>query len=1261
MDIIKQQPPFPDTQILKSEKPNFQREPIEESVLSIVADTKREVDSSIENISKTVQIILNSLEDTGFENQMERAKKKASKPEKILKEIKDEFSQNENPSIDDISRILLISGSAIRDVQSWFAKNKHEIQSLLSLNENLRKKISDLSDRLVEEERKNFFTKIFREKARRAISEQQREVSSQIAQIEATLEERTVRAHQIKASVQEISDQHQELAINAAEQLFREVVKGNDLLKEKLTAPEVKRELNGELIAQRIMPELERLQAEGKITKEDAEEYLGILKAQLAEGFFSAWNDPIEKKEAVAIRIKKLDELRQKSGYNFSHIDQTVIKENFTPADNYYDRIFDFLIREMTKERIEELRDTLGGSLSPELQRKLGKITERIINPYSDGWITIDLEQEILDLNKLPTDDFERLKGMERWPIVKKFTRSPSLIPKEIFSRVEKVIIQRLFEEQLFPGGRESWDGTDAAGKIDCIGNPEALPLMLRHIEASGSGHTNVKIAYIMKRMMKESDPTELKQVLQSLPRSKRILLETLADENSYMSRFENLNSPFNICYLLQNGERTNKQEIYTKLLEDSGSSEKELREFYNLSGDKKILLERLKKVAELAGEDKKTVILNYFQELTYYVGPHNPDSLKIIDELAEDLEIPKSNLLVRCVDKFENPPKNQTLKKIVSPKDRDYSSFPLSLAKDKISLGDKFLEILAKIYKTKSLQSSALEREFYIEGLIMLKGKENGKAVLETLLGAYSGTKKDPSRMRRVFQLLSTLDSFGEYDFVVPSQDEIDRATQEITELQDQYSQTQNKAEKKIIKNRIETLNSDLQNLTGLKGIEDAMKQKVVEVACRRLELPQEYRDKIKNNLDELLKSGVFEIVPSLAGKYEGKNETEVQNLLRTITTHIIEGDFKSWRYAHERSEVQLAGLTEEQKEFWKATVEPITIDIELPEGEKGRRADELKAVQEIIRNAKEHILYSRPNFDFSKERARTLATKVSELTEKIKSASSEEEKKRLTLEKTTVQAEATLINGVLEIENASTRSFTRERMLTQARELRERITELNLPLAGLDIEQIEKVFTVGDIKSVTAYESDDALSLLKVGVEPQETCQSWRNGVFNECLLAYVADSNKKVLNVADGEGRVVARSIIKLTNQREENDFESKTQRTTLLIEKPYSLLPNIEVYRAFFRALLIKAQGLEASITFGKSSQGADGVERQSFDEATLQIFEEEARAFGYGMNEGRLDVFIPHSLNKYEYSDTLGGKISWFNRYQQLETITFEKS
>jgi hypothetical protein len=263
----------------------------------------------------------------------------------------------------------------------------------------------------------------------------------------------------------------------------------------------------------------------------------------------------------------------------------------------------------------------------------------------------------------------------------------------------------------------------------------------------------------------------------------------------------------------------------------------------------------------------------------------------------------------------------------------------------------------------------------------------------------------------------------------------------------------------------------------------------------------------------------------------------------------------------------VQLDGLTEEQKKFWKANIEPITIDVELSEEEKGRREAGWKVVQQMIRDVKEHILKLRPDFDFSRKRAQILGAKVQELTEQIESATSEDKKQRLALEKRKAQAEAALVNGFLEIENATPQSFTRERMLTLARELHERSAKLNLPLTGLDIEQIEKNFTVGDIIRFTAYESDDPLTLLKVGVEPKETCQSWRNGAYNECLLAYVADSNKKVLNVVD-EGRVVARSIIKLTNQRDVNDLESKTQRKTLFVETLYLLLPDSEVYRAFF---------------------------------------------------------------------------------------------
>ena len=136
---------------------------------------------------------------------------------------------------------------------------------------------------------------------------------------------------------------------------------------------------------------------------------------------------------------------------------------------------------------------------------------------------------------------------------------------------------------------------------------------------------------------------------------------------------------------------------------------------------------------------------------------------------------------------------------------------------------------------------------------------------------------------------------------------------------------------------------------------------------------------------------------------------------------------------------------------------------------------------------------------------------------------------------------------------------------------------------------------------------------------------------------------------MNVVGGDSRIVARTIIKLIKQRETNDFQSKTQRNTLLIEKPYSLVLNNQVYSAFFQLILTKARGLNSSITFKKDF----------FDESILKMFENEARTLGYKMSETSLDLYIPKSSNKYVYSDTFGGKISSFDTYQQNDVITFE--
>ncbi|MEI7709741.1 MAG: hypothetical protein WCI76_03440, partial [bacterium] len=630
-----------ETGIEKPEGPEVEQERLRQSVIRDIVDSKRSTDSAIESKTKSVQSIVGSLERRTVGEQ-ETKETSINNPEEILSKVKDDLLKIEKPTIDDISRVLITSGLQTRDIESWLAVNKSELQSLSSGRKNLETRGSGLSAELTLEEQKNFFAKLFRGKERKTITAQLREVSDQTVQIDTVLGERQSRGSQIESAMQEITSRLQELALNATEQLFQNVAVRHQQLKEKLTSPEIKQGLNVDLIAQRVLPELDKLRTEGKITDKDAEEYIDLLKAQLAEGNQSGWDDPIEKKEVVEARRKRMNELN----YDLRNLGHRVSSEGNTPADKNYDRIFDFLIREMTKGQVERVRDTLGSSLPPELQERVGKITEGIIYPYPYYYYRTPRSErkDVLDLSKIPIEDFKGLDGLERWQIVKKFAESSGVIPRETFEQVERVIIQRLFEEQLFPGGRESGDGTSAAGKMGDLGNPEALPLMLRHIEASGSGHTNNAVVYEMERLLKESDPETLQKTLEVQPKNKRFLLQTLGDENSYMSRFGKSNSRYSTCSLLQNGDLTVAKEQLTKILENGGTlDEEKVRDFY--LGHSEDAQETLEPLLKARTEVEKVIVdskLNVWTQsadklLAALVNPKYGESVAFPKKIAQE------------------------------------------------------------------------------------------------------------------------------------------------------------------------------------------------------------------------------------------------------------------------------------------------------------------------------------------------------------------------------------------------------------------------------------------------------------------------------------------------------------------------------------------------------------------------------------------------------------------------------------------------
>lgn len=586
------------------EKPQMpQKEQLNSPIIRDIVDYKKTMDTALESKTEAVTGIFTSLQYSPINNEEKEPKKATDNPQEILDKIKNnlsKLSEIKNPSIVDIAKNLITPGLDAQDIQSWLEDNKNQVQSLKSNKDTLETKNTELLAQLAKEKQKNIVAKLYSLRERLKLTGQIKESQGETVNLNQSIEEAKLRMQQIEPIFSTLNEQRQEFAIKAARQLFKSVVEEQLQLKGRLISPEVKNELNNNLIAEKVLPKLKEVIANGKITDEEAKEYVDLLKIRLSKGNNTNHNGILEEeKKTIEATEHRLNHLDFKSNNTLPDISLRI--GDITTADAYYDKIFDTLLRQTTKEKIEKLKNTFGASLDDENKEHFARIAEDIIDdpPKWEG----KYSEKSLDLNKVNIGYFKDLDGLERWAIVKKFAKSTDVIPEEIFDHTEKIIIQRLFNEQLFPGGYESDAGNSATRKMGHLGNTYALPLMLRHIETYGAGHTSVAVLNQIRHLIKKSSPDSLKD----LPENERLILKIIGDENSYLGRFEK--DKYGVCnYVKKFGDRILRHEKYTKALESTGMSEEELKSFYHMSNEGNItqLIEQIKKVAEITGDDKK-------------------------------------------------------------------------------------------------------------------------------------------------------------------------------------------------------------------------------------------------------------------------------------------------------------------------------------------------------------------------------------------------------------------------------------------------------------------------------------------------------------------------------------------------------------------------------------------------------------------------------------------------------------------------------
>ncbi|MBI4433349.1 hypothetical protein HY632_01100 [Candidatus Uhrbacteria bacterium] len=166
--------------------------------------------------------------------------------------------------------------------------------------------------------------------------------------------------------------------------------------------------------------------------------------------------------------------------------------------------------------------------------------------------------------------------------------------------------------------------------------------------------------------------------------------------------------------------------------------------------------------------------------------------------------------------------------------------------------------------------------------------------------------------------------------------------------------------------------------------------------------------------------------------------------------------------------------------------------------------------------------------------------------------------------------------------------------------------------------------------MQCVTVTETDDLLDLLQVGVTPTLTCQRWTEHTkYNHCLLAYVADPNKKLWQLTSRSGEVIGRVVVRLLPFK---------RSALLLMEPPYSTRWSDDHARVLLGEVFRKAIRLARAV--GKPiAVGYVGVPRWG---EWGKIFEEMAKHAGVKPVTANFQPKLPESFNIAEYSDSLGG-------------------
>ena len=156
---------------------------------------------------------------------------------------------------------------------------------------------------------------------------------------------------------------------------------------------------------------------------------------------------------------------------------------------------------------------------------------------------------------------------------------------------------------------------------------------------------------------------------------------------------------------------------------------------------------------------------------------------------------------------------------------------------------------------------------------------------------------------------------------------------------------------------------------------------------------------------------------------------------------------------------------------------------------------------------------------------------------------------------------------------------------------------------------------------QNLTCIDTTNAKITLEIGEKPVQSCQSYRSGGYNSCLLGYFSH-NTKILALKNENGNLVARSIFRLLEDDDGNPH--------LHMELVYSAAASSVIKEIFLKHALKKAEKMKIDLFIGRNIEESEKNEF-NFEKSGVTLFSNGSRA-------------------PKVYVDSAGGEQSW-GRYR----------